>query len=533
MSQAQESEALKLEVARLRARVHELEQSECTLRADVSDRERVLERFHESEEKFRLICEHAMDPISILDLDLKSVYRNPAWTTVLGYSLEEMEAMDTLKLVHPEDMARFAPVIQENLAAARSGIRVTAVMDIRIKTRAGDYRFMRLSTSTVQNYVIIVARDMTEDRTLHEEVRMFKAIADKASYGALIADVDGKISYANEAWALMFGVGARDLIGCSLEAFHPPRSVDKHKKLMARLMTQDTFVGQELPLVREDGSLFYILMSGALVRDDTGKPLCVGVTAMDVTLQKTLQQDLLESEHRYREEMIRAERRASIGTVSATVAHELNQPLTVIRLSIENAMNDLEKVTGDCGAILGDLTEGLSGVTSATQIVNRFRTFARQGADKPCEPVCLDEIAQRVVTLLRQKAEWANMRLVTEGLEGLHLVTCDPTDMSQVFFSLIENSIQAVQGPAAHTLVIRGASDTEGPINIAFQDDCGGVPFEHQTQVFDPFFTTKPEGTGLGLCVVERILFNLGGQISLETEPGVGATFIVTIPFDS
>jgi signal transduction histidine kinase len=105
--------------------------------------------------------------------------------------------------------------------------------------------------------------------------------------------------------------------------------------------------------------------------------------------------------------------------------------------------------------------------------------------------------------------------------------------MEQVFFSLLENAIQAADGATNHRLVIRGLAKGAS-VEIHFIDDCGGIAPEHVDKLFEPFFTTKGhnKGTGLGLPIVEQALSRARGKIRVENRPGEGATFIITLPLE-
>jgi signal transduction histidine kinase len=125
------------------------------------------------------------------------------------------------------------------------------------------------------------------------------------------------------------------------------------------------------------------------------------------------------------------------------------------------------------------------------------------------------------------------MALSLAGLDALPRICADENDVGQLFFSLVENAVQAADGQRDRRLAIRGAVK-DRVIELAFADDCGGIAPDHVDQIFDPFFTTKGDAhaTGLGLCIVERLVRRIGGKIAVENRPGVGVTFVVTLPVE-
>ena len=123
------------------------------------------------------------------------------------------------------------------------------------------------------------------------------------------------------------------------------------------------------------------------------------------------------------------------------------------------------------------------------------------------------------------------MSLHLEGMGELPPIYSNEKDLEQLFFSLVENAIQAADGKKSHRLIISGAVKGE-KIELRFTDDCCGIASKNLDKIFELFFTTNPpgEGTGLGLCIVERIVSGAGGKIRVESKAGKGSTFFVTLP---
>jgi C4-dicarboxylate-specific signal transduction histidine kinase len=232
----------------------------------------------------------------------------------------------------------------------------------------------------------------------------------------------------------------------------------------------------------------------------------------------------------YREEMIRAEHLASLGTLSTTLANELIQPLTVIRLGIENVLADLETNSGPWTTI-EQLNSGLRGVSNLASIAGQFRNFARTSSERIVREVDLGAVADRIVGLLEESAWRAKVVVQIEGVDELPPVYSNRNDMEQLFFALVENAIHAADGRNNCRLVISG-DVKDGHIELLFSDNCGGIPQGNLERIFEPFFTTKPsgQGTGLGLCAVKRIVSRANGKVRAESKHGEGSTFFVTLP---
>lgn len=229
--------------------------------------------------------------------------------------------------------------------------------------------------------------------------------------------------------------------------------------------------------------------------------------------------------------MRHAERLASLGMLSATLAHELTQPLSVIRLANQTALAELSKLA--CPeAVKSDLQASLRASETITAIISRFRDFARQSAGRSRETdVHIHRVAERTIRLLEQGTRQAKVSLRVENLDTLPATRMRENELEQLFFTLAENAVQAADGVVDRSLLITGGLQ-QGQIVLQFQDTCGGIEPKHLPRIFEPFFTTKPSGreTGLGLCIAHRIAHARGGQISVQNRYGQGATFTVTLP---
>ena len=141
--------------------------------------------------------------------------------------------------------------------------------------------------------------------------------------------------------------------------------------------------------------------------------------------------------------------------------------------------------------------------------------------------------ARRVMRLLEESARKARVALEVGQLEELPPIQTYEKDIEQVFFSLAQNAIQAADGRKDRCLRVTGTHQ-DGMVELRFTDDCGGIAPEHRGRLFEPFFTTKRagEGTGLGLCIVQRIVSQAGGRIRVDSRSGEGTTFFVTLPIE-
>jgi nitrogen-specific signal transduction histidine kinase/CheY-like chemotaxis protein len=238
---------------------------------------------------------------------------------------------------------------------------------------------------------------------------------------------------------------------------------------------------------------------------------------------------------RFQQQLVFADRMASVGTLAAGVAHEINNPLTYITANIDTAIEEIHALVGGSpSALMKDLEEVLvaarEGATRVTKIVRGLKTFSR-----------IDEERLRVVDVIPVLELSINMtfneirhraRLVKD-YGTVPLVHADDARLGQVFINLLVNAAQALpEGTEANEIRIVTSTDSAGRAVIDVQDNGPGMTQDHMTRIFDPFFTTKAVGvgTGLGLAICRNIITGMGGEISVQSEVGVGTTFSVALP---
>lgn len=222
--------------------------------------------------------------------------------------------------------------------------------------------------------------------------------------------------------------------------------------------------------------------------------------------------------------MARAERLASVGMLSAGVAHEINNPLGGI-LALTSL--SLEEIPAD-DPNRENLEEVVRQAERCKAIVKGLLAFSRQSVSSP-EPVDLGHAATDALGLVRSQAAFFNIELRMELDGDLPPVMADRSELQQVLLNIIVNAAQAMEEQGRMTIATRAV---DGSVEVSVADTGKGIPPEQVDHVFDPFFTTKDEGqgTGLGLSIAYGIVSKHGGTISVESEVGVGSTFTVRFP---
>ncbi|MDB4954932.1 MAG: uncharacterized protein JWO36_2501 [Myxococcales bacterium] len=351
----------------------------------------------------------------------------------------------------------------------------------------------------------------------HEYQQLIERLPD----GVMIHS-DGVVRWGNAALIEIFGARRlEDLVGRHLLDFAPPEDREEIMLAMRRSATNEVSDARhEYRVLGAEGGVRRVQAGTAQLVDFEGKPARL-VVLRDVTEQ-----------HRLREQAAVSDRLASIGALAAGVAHEINNPLTYVKLSLEIAsrevvaMRDHER-TAKLQASLGHVREGTDrvlGIVRDLKMLSRIHDEPREAVDVPALLDSTLALAERAISSKAQVVRSYGPTPPALATRG---------GLGQVFLNLLMNAADAIPEGASteHVIRVTTRSDPAGRAVIEISDSGCGITPEIGSRVFDPFFTTKPigAGTGLGLPMCHRIVTELQGEIAFESSPGA-TTFRVTFP---
>jgi two-component system NtrC family sensor kinase len=226
------------------------------------------------------------------------------------------------------------------------------------------------------------------------------------------------------------------------------------------------------------------------------------------------------------QQLLQSRKMAAVGTLTSGVAHELNNPLNNISLTVETLLDDFDELEEERKKTL--LEDIFTQVQRASATVRNLLDFTRK--DQPVfTAVAVPDLLETSLRLVRNELALAGVEATVDVALDLPRVNGNPRNLQQVFLNLFLNALEAMPSGGTLRIVARQRDDS---VRIAVQDTGPGIAPEHLDQVFEPFFTTKEagEGTGLGLSVSYSIVEKHGGLLEVESQPGRGTTFVVTLP---
>jgi PAS domain S-box-containing protein len=281
--------------------------------------------------------------------------------------------------------------------------------------------------------------------------------------------------------------------------------------------------------VSSSGSLVYVRTSGKPIFDVNGNFLGYRGTGTDITA--TIRADHAEQALREAQaELAHVTRVTTLGELTASIAHEVNQPLAAVIANAEACLRWLDRQTPDVAAARRSVEWVISDGNRASEVVRRVRALANK-ADMEKLPLDLNEVVREAIVLVHHELSRHGVALRTELAPPPPVIAGDRVQLQQLIINLVMNGIEAMQAVTGRPreLVIRSRQDEKQAI-VDVTDCGGGISAENANRLFNAFFTTKSSGLGMGLSICRSIVEAHGGRLSAFNNEGPGATFQFVLP---
>jgi two-component system, LuxR family, sensor kinase FixL len=365
-------------------------------------------------------------------------------------------------------------------------------------------------------------------RELRASQQQITLAADAAKLGFWSRKSGQEVLWATDQWRALFGFAKSDRLNYEdfLQRLHPDDR-DLARQALVEASRGDGRYRTEHRVLLPDGQMRWIASQGRVEFDGYGQPIRFQGVSQDVTHNK--EAEIQAQEHR--NEVAHLMRVASVGELSAALAHELNQPLTAILSNAQAAQLFLARDDVDLDDIRDILRDIVSDDQRAGEVISRLRNLLKKSEFQPQE-LNASELIGEVLKLMKHELTARAVRVVTEFTADLPSIVGDRVQLQQVLINLILNANDAMsrQAENARTLTLSSNRVENSTVQISVTDTGSGIPPGDEEKVFEPYHTTKAQGLGLGLSLSRSIIRAHGGRLWAENRAGAGATFHFTIP---
>jgi PAS domain S-box-containing protein len=504
---------------------------------EITERKRAEAALAESEARFRELADNMSQFAWTTDASGRRTWFNKRWHDYAGTTLEDVQGTKWQKLVHPDHLERVTNRIQESheggkpwedtypLQGRDGNFRWFLTRAVPIRNEAGDVvRWFGTNTDvTLQVEAERALRALNEslEHRVAEQAKERDRIWNVSQDLLTVADTSGTLLSVNPAWTATLGWSERDLLGKTADWLcHPDDMARTHLELVRLVGGRKTLLFENR-FRHKDSS--YRWLSWTAVLDGSR----LYAVARDVTDLKNAEEQLRASRH----ELTQVSRQTTMGAITASIAHEVNQPLAAIVANANAGLRWLTRGKPNLAEVRAILKRIVSDGLRASQVVASIRSMF--GKDRgETSPVTVNDLIDEVLTLVNGELASHQISLQKEMRDGLPKVMADRVQMQQVLLNLIMNAIEAMSSIAnrERVLMVKSEAFESDHVLITLQDSGTGIDPAHIDRIFDAFFTTKDRGMGMGLSICRSIIESHGGQLWASPRNPHGTSFYVKLP---
>lgn len=499
------------------------------LASALAEKEKLRREASEQARLMRLILDNMAEGVLVIDRERRVLLQNKSTLSLLPALRENLsERAGSLDMYRADGKT---PLTIDELPLVRA-LNGESLDDAEVCIRPRDSSEVVRLYGTARPLVtesgelrgaMVVFRDITEQRRVEQEIlesrSQWQSLVEHAPDFVLKVDREGIVRFINRVAP---GFEVADVLGTPLGAGVPPEEHEKIRRALDDCILRGEPTSYEIPTAAPDGGIrWYSSVLGPIRRN--GEITGAVVIARDITEKKLTDSQLISSD-----------RMASLGALASGIAHEINSPLASLFVNLTLACRDAEVAAAGhelCAPLLEELNDTREAAERMRQIVHDLRIFtARDGERRGA--VNVEELLES--TLRSARYEIRHRAKLATSYAKVPLVRADEARLGQVFLNLVLNATQAIRegnAPGNEIRVTTSLDDADRVV-VRIADTGEGIPLEAQGHVFTPLFTTKPRGlvTGLGLSVCQKIVAELGGEITFRSEVGKGTEFRVVLP---
>jgi PAS domain S-box-containing protein len=458
-----------------------------------------------------------------------ALHLSEEWYRIYGFDPENGPPAfeQLLQRTHPEDRAKWQGAIDRAIAE-KSEYEV----EFRILLPDGSVKHIHtvghpvLHASGDLVQFVGSSTDITERKRAEQATRLLAAIVESSHDAIVSKSLDGVITSWNKGAERLFGYAAEEAVGQNITLIIPPERRDEERTIVEQLTRGERVDHLETVRMRKDGSLLDVSLTISPMKDASGRVVGASKLARDITERKRAEEALRQAQT----DLAHASRLTTMGEFTASLAHEVKQPIAAIVTDANTCVRWITRDEPDLKEAREAAWRIVKDAKRASEIINRVRLLFKKGTPQR-ELVDVNEVAREMIVLLGDEASRHFISIRTELAEDLPHVIGDRVQLQQVLMNLIVNGVEAmhdVDGPRELTIKSQSAENNE--LLLSVSDTGMGLPRHQAGEIFNAFFTTKTHGTGMGLRISRSIVESHGGRLWVADNSLRGASFCFTLP---
>jgi PAS domain S-box-containing protein len=474
-----------------------------------------IKELRESEERYKQIVEDSHDIIFSIDTDARIVYMNRRGLQILRTTHDDIFLKPCRDFMSDESSENKLQNMIDQIARGMN----PEPFDISIETPEGK-RIFRTTLGQIgddsRTEYVCVARDISEDITKSKRLQQLSDIEHYSADAIIGLDTEGNIISWNQGAYMMFGWSEDEVIGKSTLMIIPDQGMKEVEDVLDEVRQKGFVKDRETQGKTKTEQILDVSLTITGLKGSAGRSSGFLIIIKDLTEKKKMEAALIQSE-----------RLAATGKLSASIAHEINNPLYGIR----SCLNHVLGAKND-GVDLQFVRLAIKETDRIADLIRNMKTFYMPN-EGGAQDIDINETLRDVFILNRKYLEEHMVKLRFSPEESYH-IECIPDQIKQVFINLITNAVEAMP-EGGELFVSTQKSEEDNTVSIVFKDTGVGIANDDLPQIFDMFYSKKPmvKAVGLGLSVSYGIIKQHGGSIDVESEEGKGTTFTVALPVKS
>lgn len=388
-------------------------------------------------------------------------------------------------------------------------------LELRVQQRTQE-----LATANLQ-----LRAEISERLRAEEDLRKQAELLELAHDAIIVRDLNDRITYWNSGAEELYGWRRKEALGESApNLLHSvyPSSTESPKEEVVRVGRWEG----ELTQTRCDGGRIVVASRWALQRDDDGQPWAMLQINTDITERKQAEENLRSTQS----QLAHMSRVTTMGELSASIAHEVNQPLSAVVTNGNACLRWMALAEPNLDEARAAVTAIVEEGRRASDIIARIRALMKKSPPQMTQ-LDVNDLIREVLILINHEVQRNRLTLHTDLTEGPTAVMGDRVQLQQVILNLVMNAVESAGTTAeSQTEVLVTSRNDENQVTVAIRDSGVGIDPKNLDQLFNLFFTTKPHGMGMGLPISRSTIESHGGRLWAASNPSRGATFQFTLP---